>query len=605
MSLRFFRQVVVVGVLFLSAAPAAAYVDLAPTLGRIVRESQTITLAEVERFNPEKGAVLLKKVRDLKGESDAAAIKHKLLREGEASIDRPLREWAEPGGRCVIFVSGKAAVVCVGEAWYQITAADGGWWTIGPRRPDLPLAYYGMLSRLTDAVSVIAEGKTAVITALPHGSEKEGASFDLALNRANLPGLVKVQRLRASLRMPDVAFAVGSNPALVVGLGRAGVEDLAALRANLRSEDAGVRAESAADLGSLGSSAAAAADDLARLLDDPAPRVRLAAASALLRVKKSPKALEVLAKGLTGDDAAARRYAARAAGLAGAEAAPLAGDLGALLKDADPLVRRTALQALATLGPPAAKALDAVTPLLADTETAADAAEALGRMGPAARPAMPELAKLLESKESGERWAAVRAMAQIGGEGAAPAVKYIVKELPGASEIDGYNMLVCLSLLGPVAKDAIPAVMRSRVRNPILKQTTAWAINPAGELPWNNPFGGADFSSLIIEAYVQEVGDNLRPAAVALAKKIMDGKAGDVPPWGYRLLGRHAEAALAVLTPALGEKELARRERAAVALGYMGRAAAEAKPQVAKALAAAENEKEQRLLKWCLRELEK
>jgi len=53
------------------AASLGAYVDLAPTLARVVREAQTITVAEVDRFSPEKGAVLLKKVRDLKGETGA------------------------------------------------------------------------------------------------------------------------------------------------------------------------------------------------------------------------------------------------------------------------------------------------------------------------------------------------------------------------------------------------------------------------------------------------------------------------------------------------------------------------------------------------------
>ena len=107
--------------------PAPAYVDLVPTLARIIRESRTITLAEVDRFNPEKGAVILKKVRDLKGETGAEPIKHQLVRTNETAMDRPIQEWAEPGQRCVIFLTGKAGVVCVGEGWYQIGASDDDW----------------------------------------------------------------------------------------------------------------------------------------------------------------------------------------------------------------------------------------------------------------------------------------------------------------------------------------------------------------------------------------------------------------------------------------------------------------------------------------------
>ena len=187
--------------MMLTAQPSGAYVDMAPTLARIVREAQTITVAEVVAFSPEKGVVILKKIRDLKGETGSDSLMHRLVRADESSLDAPIADWAEPGRRCVVFVTGKAAVVCIGEGWYQAYTQENGWWRIGEPRPDLPLAFYGSVSRLEDALPLILAGKTAVITALPHGANREGASFDLALNRASLPGFVKVQRLRASNRM--------------------------------------------------------------------------------------------------------------------------------------------------------------------------------------------------------------------------------------------------------------------------------------------------------------------------------------------------------------------------------------------------------------------
>ena len=82
----------------------------------------------------------------------------------------------------------------------------------------------------------------------------------------------------------------------------------------------------------------------------------MSAAAALLRINpKETRPRDVLTKGLEDRDAAVRRHAARAAGLAGPAAAPLAAKLGALLSDADVRVRRVALQAIATLGPPAAE----------------------------------------------------------------------------------------------------------------------------------------------------------------------------------------------------------------------------------------------------------
>ncbi len=586
---------------------ARPYVDLAPTLARIVRESQAITVVEVDKFARDKGVVVLKKVRDLKGETGSDAVKHELIRQSEAAVDRSVLEWAEPGRRAVVFATGKSAVVCLGESWYQISSAGDGWWKIGPPRPDLPLAYYGTLSRLEEAVPLIVAGKSAIITALPHGADNQGGSYDLALNRAGLPGVVRVERIRASLRMPDMALGIGKNPAYVVGSGRAGPEDVDGLRAKLKAGDAVTRSESAADLGFISPPAADAVADLTKLLDDDSAMVRMSAAAALARIKPSDKrGLDVLEQGLKTSDAVTRRHAARSAGLAGSAAAPLAEKLGDLLKDQDPLVRRLALQAIATLGPAASKSLEAVTPLLDDQDTAIDAADALGRMGTEARPALKKLAKLLDSDAATVRWAGVRAMCQIGGDDAAPAVKFMVHELPTATEIDGYNMLIYLSLMGPVAKEAIPAIRNSRVRNPVLRQIAAWAIDPATDLPQFGPFGGGDdeVTTFIIAGYIQEAGEHLKPAAKTLLERIMEGKAGNVPGWGYKLLARCPEDCLTVLTAALADKERAVRERAVVTLGYMGHAAAPAKAKLQETLKSADDEREQRLLKWCLREIE-
>jgi len=599
-----------VAVLLLAAPPARAYVDLAPTLARVVRDAQTIAVAEVDRFSAEKGIVILKKVRDLKGTTAAEPARHRVTGADGAAIDRAVLDWAEPGERCVLFVAGKTAVVCVGRGRYQVHEADG-WWQLGAARPDLPLAYYGNVSRLCEAVRLMLADKTAVITTVPHGADQQGGSFDLALNRASLPGLVKVQRLRANLRQGPVAMGVSAAPAFLVGPGPAGEDEIPELRQKLHAPDATARAESATDLGSLGPRAAAAAGDLAKLLDDPAPVARLSAAAALMRIDpKDGRAREVLAKGLDSPDGAARRHAARTAGLAGSAAAPLAAKLGALLSDADVRVRRTALQAIATLGPSASGALEPVVKLLDGPDTAIDAADALGRMGPAARPALKRLAQLLTAEQAGTRWAAVRAMSQVGGEDATPAVQFMIRELSSAAEVDCYNMMFYLALLGPVARDAIPAIRNSRLRNPFLRNTTAWAIQPDKSFPWldRGGFGMAmgDFGPerYVYESYVQELGDHLKPAAVVLARKVMDGSAGNVPPWGYKLLARFPEEALAALTPGLVDREVVTRERAAVALGYMGPAASPARKQVARALAAAPGEKEQRLLKWCLQEIE-
>ncbi len=592
-----------------------AYVDRAPTLGAGLRDAQNMAIVEVDRFSAEKGAVILKNVRVLKGALGNVPIKHQLVRASEPSVDRKILDWVEPGRRGVLFISANVGLVCMGQGWYQVSSSSDEWWRLGAARPDLPLAYYGSVSRLCEAVEQMLAGKTAIITTLPHGNQAGAASFDLALNRTSLPGLAKLQRIRANLRMPGAVMAVSDNSAFVVGQGAVGAEEIPALREKLRSGDALVRAESATDLGALGPMANAAAGDLAKLLDDPSPHVRFASAAACLRVNVSPKRergrdsslarpandpISVLDKGLNDASPVVRRQAARSVGLAGAAAAPLAVKLGELLGDPDVALRRSALQAIATLGPAAAMASEAVVPLLENPETNIDAADALGRIGPAARPALKRLARMLESQSSDERWAAVRAMAQIGGEDAAPAVQFIIREMPNVQELEGYNLMFYLALLGPVAQDPIPHLNRSRIINPFLRQATAWAIEPSADFRAGGLiFGPAEW---VYESYIAELGERLRPVAKDLAKRIMDGTAGNIPQWAYKLLVRFPDEALPILAPALADKDIIQRERAIVALGYMSSAAAPARAQLTEALGRAETEKEQRLLKWCLRE---
>ena len=104
-------------------------------------------------------------------------------------------------------------------------------------------------------------------------------------------------------------------------------------------------------------------------------------------------------------------------------------------------------------------------------------------------------------------------------------------------------------------------------------------------------------------AYFRELGERLRPVALLMLQKLQDGTAGDVPTWGYKLLACAPDESVKQLTVALASPELATRERATVALGYMGAAALPAQARVQTALAQAPTEREKRLLEWSLREM--
>jgi HEAT repeat protein len=416
-----------------------------------------------------------------------------------------------------------------------------------------------------------------------------------------------------------MVMAASSNPAYYLGIGAVDETELPALLEKLKSSDPMVRADAADDLRRLGPKAKTAQEALGLLLGDSTPRVRFAAAAALLRINpKNTRGVEPLSKGLDSADLAERRDAAKATGLAGAAAGGLTPKLAALLKDADESTRVAALQAIAMLGPAAAPAAPAATPLLDNPELAVDAADALGRIGPAARPVPGALVKMLSSDQTAAQWAAVRAMAQIGGQEAHPAVDFMIGALPKASEVDGYNMMIYLALLGPVAHDAVDAIQSAHIKHPMLPWATRWAIAGGTNLPWQSgpqgrggTFGpggfvqGPDIGSIIYQALVRELGERLRPTARMLAQKIMDGTAGSVPTWGYEILVCAPEETINSLAPHLADDNIMMRERATVALGYMGPAAAGAKEQVAAALGKASSERERHLLEWCLREIDR
>lgn len=598
-----------------AAGRVYAYVDLAPTLSRIIQDSQTIGVIELVEFISAEQTLLLKPVRSLKGDFGKELIRHGIAATAD-TVTSVIVRWAQPGAKAVLFSSRTTSLVCVGEGWYQVRASPSGTWTTGAYRPDLPLAYYGSLTRLVDSIELMIAGKDAVITTVAYGSEDVQTSFDLALNRTSLPALTRVRRIRANLRMPPMVMAVSANPAYLIGPGRVDQSDLPGLLQKLESPDANARAEAAEDLRNLPEISPDATPRLQSLLSDAALSVRLNAAIALLQTESARKqALDVLRTSLETADVKVSRAAVIT--VARDHLAPtfFVPQCIALLNSSDEIIQSTALEALSVAGPPAAPAVGAITALLARPSLEIAAADALGRIGPAAQSSMDALAKLLSSDQSLVRWAGVRAMSQIGGPKARPAVQFMIKALEHASEVEGYNMMIYLSLLGPDAKEAVPTLRNVRIKNPVLPTATLWAIQPEDGFPWQRRdragmpgFGdgggeGPEFARFIYEAYVRELGPRLKPAALHLAAQIMNGSAGDVPQWGYKILACGGDEVISGLTSHLSQDSLVKRERAAVALGYLGPAAAASNDSLSKAITHAPTQQEKLLLQWAQREV--
>ena len=242
-----------------------------------------MAVGEVVGYDREKGEVELKVVKTLKGKAPEGVIRHGLAGTAGGAVARPILRWAAAGSRGVLFASPRSAVVCVGEAWYTETSVNGVW-KLGTERPGLPLAYYGKVSRLAESVETMLAGNDAIITMLAYTVDNEGVSFDMALNRANLPGVVRLQRMWANTLMPANLMTAAADADFYIGVGGVDARELPGLLEKLKAGEAGVRIDAADDLGLLGKGAKGAVPELVRLLKDGDARVRVAAAGAVLRI---------------------------------------------------------------------------------------------------------------------------------------------------------------------------------------------------------------------------------------------------------------------------------------------------------------------------------
>lgn len=131
-------------VLLFSSSPARAYLDAAPTLGRVLNEATHIVVLQVDKVSPEKRAIIFKKVADLKGVTPEQ-LKHQITDGGHAREPRLILDWAEDaqdsGEVAICFHNGKAARICLGRYWYECHAGEAPWWHMTRGAPELGMAY--------------------------------------------------------------------------------------------------------------------------------------------------------------------------------------------------------------------------------------------------------------------------------------------------------------------------------------------------------------------------------------------------------------------------------------------------------------------------------
>ncbi|HEV3080452.1 MAG TPA: HEAT repeat domain-containing protein [Gemmataceae bacterium] len=279
----------------LSAPPARAYVT-APvaTLGQL-SESTYITVVRVEKVSKEKGIIIYRKVRDLKGKYPKDAIKHifdmKNTPPHKGPGDVPVRpdekdwryaiQWAEAGKTAVMFTRkydpyGDFGHTYIDGCWYA-TMCPGRdwefWYAIYADPITLSRWHCGTPAQLVSAVEAMLDGREAVVPVLA-----EGTKDDLRMGKAKIQGL----KVSAAIKNYD------PKRDLVTGLlAKAMVPSLVK---SLQDGNRDERAGAARELGLIGPEAKVAVPALAETVrKDSSGTVRMCAADALAGIGSNSK----------------------------------------------------------------------------------------------------------------------------------------------------------------------------------------------------------------------------------------------------------------------------------------------------------------------------
>jgi hypothetical protein len=170
-----------------------AYIGGPPlSLGMMCYWSTHVMVARVERVDRDKGVVVFRKVRDVKGRWPSEVIRH-VYPPGFAGRAHVLH-WIEVGKTVVICAleSYRWSHTYVDSEWYAANTPDWQNWNVSHSEPLLLRMYSGRTDRLADAVTAIVAGREVVVPGMVDGN-----LADLQHRRAAR------QRLRASLKRLD------------------------------------------------------------------------------------------------------------------------------------------------------------------------------------------------------------------------------------------------------------------------------------------------------------------------------------------------------------------------------------------------------------------
>jgi hypothetical protein len=288
--------------------PAHAYIT-APvtTLGQLGNWSTYVTVVEVEKVSKEKGIIIYRKVKDLKGKYPKDRVKHVFdlkntpAHKGPGDVPvRPNEEdwrhavaWAEPGKTAVMATLkydpyGDFGHTYIDGCWYATMCPPRDWehwYSIYSDAACMNRWHGGALSQLVPALEAVLAGKEAIVPVLVKGTREElrqgrgqleGMKISIHIGDFNpkrdlVPGWLEKEIVGPLVK----ALA---NPArearlqAVQELGKVGAAPsaIAALAQVVRNDASGtVRLRAAELLGRLGPEAKSARPALEAALNDP------------------------------------------------------------------------------------------------------------------------------------------------------------------------------------------------------------------------------------------------------------------------------------------------------------------------------------------------
>ena len=410
------RRFFLAGALLLTSRAGDAYIT-APvqTLGQLCGWSTYVTLVRVEKVSKEKGIIVYKKVRDLKGVYPRDQIRHAFdlkntpLHKGSGDV--PVRpdevdwkyaiDWAEVGKTAVVVSLkydpfGDFGHTYIDKCWYATMCPERDWdfwWAIYSDPALLSRWHCGTPAQLAASVDQILAGKTVIVPTLAQGTRDEfrlgrgkiqGLKVGLALGDFNaprdrvanwppreLPAILKdLDHADPDVRLAALDALAGTEPEhakLVAGL-MPFLKDAQAQRRLQAAEiltqtPARTKSAGAADIGAVA----------AALLEHADGETRRRVSFVLARLGPEAKpALPALIKGLKDADKPVRILSAETLGGIGPEAASAVAALGdAVRSDPSGTVRMRCADALAAIGPAAASARPALEAALQDPAMAA------------------------------------------------------------------------------------------------------------------------------------------------------------------------------------------------------------------------------------------